>query len=526
MTAVWYNKPGDRTITAAQWTAAGITGSPTDTVWNAANGWSVPAASLTGPQITLLAADVGFNTTAADGPNTGRTASGLPSGDVIATQAYVDAKAAAGATYGSSSPISKLLSNVLNPLRRQHFRSGRSTGPVTTDITSFASTSTADATLTRSYSTSPTGLTNGQLRLMTANEIAALPYDPGQGRQNLLNSAGTGYVSSYVSSNNIDGAATFPFIPQRTIRFMTDSDKVDVLAYAPSGVTGQTFMLYIDGVPAMLAPQQLNAIAQYIHLIFPSAKTRYVEIKTDMFIANITCKPLYRVWRAQPLKGPRMLVVGASYAQPVVWNGSSGVADNFMKGMWQQIGEFIDLEDVWVEGIAGTGFLTRGSVSSVGYPNNNYLDRVAGHITCNPEIIVFDTSFSNDALFGNSAAAIAAQAHSYFQTLRQSLPNAKCILLDGIRTTTYGDYTSTFATVISNLQALRQDLYYIASGQYLDMAGYTPGHTTGTGNTDVYIGNDGIHPTVEGHSYLRTRLAPIIQRIIQDDGRLLNTVQS
>lgn len=76
MAAVWYLGAGDRSITAAQWTAAGITGSPTDSVWNAANGWSIPAASFTSPQLTLLAADGGFNTAAADGPNTGRSAGG------------------------------------------------------------------------------------------------------------------------------------------------------------------------------------------------------------------------------------------------------------------------------------------------------------------------------------------------------------------------------------------------------------------------------------------------------------------
>lgn len=72
MASVWYIGRSDtRTITADQWTAAGITGSPTDSVWNAANGWSIPQSSLTLAQRDILDATGGFNTSAPDGPRPG-----------------------------------------------------------------------------------------------------------------------------------------------------------------------------------------------------------------------------------------------------------------------------------------------------------------------------------------------------------------------------------------------------------------------------------------------------------------------
>lgn len=71
MASVWYIGPADsRTITAAQWAAAGIAGA-SDTVWNKANGWSLPQASLTAPQRAILDANGGFNTNAPDGPRPG-----------------------------------------------------------------------------------------------------------------------------------------------------------------------------------------------------------------------------------------------------------------------------------------------------------------------------------------------------------------------------------------------------------------------------------------------------------------------
>jgi lysophospholipase L1-like esterase len=68
MASVWYTGRADtRTITAADWAAAGIVGG-TDTVWNRGNGWSVPQSSLTVQQRAILDADGKFNTNAPDGP--------------------------------------------------------------------------------------------------------------------------------------------------------------------------------------------------------------------------------------------------------------------------------------------------------------------------------------------------------------------------------------------------------------------------------------------------------------------------
>lgn len=57
------------------------------------------------------------------------------------------------------------------------------------------------------------------------------------------------------------------------------------------------------------------------------------------------------------------------------------------------------------------------------------------------------------------------------------------------------------------------------SKPWIDGAGWI-GALAGSGNGDIYVGNDGIHPNREGHAYLRDNLVPKLQTIINDDGTL------
>lgn len=70
MSSVWYiGRSDERTITSGQWDAAGLPHATT--TWNKANGWSIPAADFTAPQLALLNTQTAFNTTAPDGPRPG-----------------------------------------------------------------------------------------------------------------------------------------------------------------------------------------------------------------------------------------------------------------------------------------------------------------------------------------------------------------------------------------------------------------------------------------------------------------------
>lgn len=69
MASVWYvGGASQRIITAAQWAGAGVAGA-TDSIWNQANGWSIPKSNFSAAQLTILGNHPGqFDVNAPDGP--------------------------------------------------------------------------------------------------------------------------------------------------------------------------------------------------------------------------------------------------------------------------------------------------------------------------------------------------------------------------------------------------------------------------------------------------------------------------
>lgn len=89
--SVWYIGASDvRSITAAQWAAAGFAG-VVDTVWSAANGWSLDAHNFTDAQLTFLGSLSEFNAAGVPfGPRPGSSSTVVNTPDTTpATKGYV-----------------------------------------------------------------------------------------------------------------------------------------------------------------------------------------------------------------------------------------------------------------------------------------------------------------------------------------------------------------------------------------------------------------------------------------------------
>ncbi len=237
MTAVWYIGAGDRSISAAAWAAAGVAGAA-DTSWSAGNGWSLPASGFTSPQLTILAADGAFNINAADGPRPGPGGGGSID-QSPATQAF--ASSVAVSAVAAQAVLDKVRRRVDNNRLYRYERRERRLGPVTTDITSATAGVTADGTLTNSYAWP--GLASGSgSRLLTAPEYDALAISPGPSYMaSSFRSAGVNYLYAGYS----------PQTPKRSIRFMTDAPKVQVLLW--NTLAPMTYQVFVDDAPFTLA---------------------------------------------------------------------------------------------------------------------------------------------------------------------------------------------------------------------------------------------------------------------------------
>lgn len=412
------------------------------------------------------------------------------------------------------------------PLHRQR-NNFRRLGPVSTDMSSAAASSTHDATLTKSYTTPVSGITSGQVRKMTDVEYAAQPYNqyPECGANpRIWNASGIGYVMPCPSSLSIDETYQFPNITSQRFETMTDAPAIEFAVYAYLGTTVSSIQAYVDGAPATLTPVAYSAAITYYKITFPTGKKpRLVELVTEGLLTFISIAPLYRCWKPPKRRGQKLMVVGASFCQPIVYDSAAGTQVFNRYGHWQRLDAYADFDRIVVEGIGGTGFVVNAA-SGVGYPNNTYKDRIQGIINTAPDIIVFGDAFSNDLHNLTSTATLITAVKYCIDQIKAALPQTKIVFQTGLRTTVYGDFTAGYDTVKAALKLAYSDLYWIDMRNILDTAGgYTPGHTNGLGNTDFYIGNDGIHPTKEGCEYLLGNFYPAIQKVLWDDGTYAGT---
>jgi lysophospholipase L1-like esterase len=309
---------------------------------------------------------------------------------------------------------------------------------------------------------------------------------------------------------------------------MCDGDKF--CWYLGGNLAGQA--IYVDGRPVAATPYATGAAMQFQTMLFPSAKARLIEIRTSAAIAAVYTQKPYQLWKPPPRRGPRVVIIGDSYA------AGSGVTTS-LNGMYYDIGPHIGSEDVWLDAQGGSGYgvhsTTNGTDVPAGGPNR-YLDRITKVISAQtwdlaqiaPDLVVVHGGGANDKYKGRTDAQVIADVTAMFIKLRAKLPDARLVFVEGFAPPLAG-----FAANNPNYIAIRTAVQTALAGvgvYYIDVATTSPwiagtgriGATTGIGNSDVYIGNDYTHPVDAGHLYLRRRIAEKLRRILLDDGTLLN----
>jgi lysophospholipase L1-like esterase len=305
--------------------------------------------------------------------------------------------------------------------------------------------------------------------------------------------------------------------------FMADNASI---AIQFQGFANEGFMAYVDGRPLSLSPYKFVATkTQFVTIVFASNKPRLVEIVTQCGVAAIYTKKPGTLWKPEGLSGPKVMVVGDSYTQPAVFpdTGSTPVGPS-VSGAMQQLANRIGVEEVLTNGVGGTGYI-RGDVASP-----NFVNRIPIVTAVAPDVLIVGGGGSNDLSVSQTQAAIIAQVVTYFQTVRAALPNCKLVFMEGFAPpVSFSSFNAAYTNIRAGAQAALTDVgvYYVdiaTTEPWIKGLGYVTNPNADTENSSTYIGSDGIHPTIAGHTYIRNRLAPKLRRILRDNGELVNTL--
>ena len=331
-------------------------------------------------------------------------------------------------------------------------------------------------------------------------------------------------------STNQYGYGPFNAMP-RSVRTLCDGDKFAWYQYSVAGLAGVS--IRVDRIPIAATPYAPNAGGQFNTIVFKSAKRRLIELRTSAGIGLLATTKRYDLYKPSNRRGPRVLFIGNSYTGPY---NPANVMDSYC---WD-IGPLIGSEDVWVDFFGGTGYGVHSTADGTTVPGtgaNRFLDRVENTVLSGqtwdisaiaPKLVVVHGP-ENDKYKGRSNAQVIADATAVLTRIRQRCPKAKIVYVEGFTPPGFppATYNPNFIAIRQGVQAAcaAVGVYYIdiaTTKPWINGAG-TVASPNGDGlNSSIYISSDTFHPVREGHLFIRDGMARRLNKILADNGALLN----
>lgn len=192
---------------------------------------------------------------------------------------------------------------------------------------------------------------------------------------------------------------------------------------------------------------------------------------------------------------PRIVVMGDSNleAYGVVLKGD---------GPGAVLSDFIGVEDVWAQGVYGTGFLATN-----GGANYNYGQRRGDWNTASPDMIVFSSSI-NDPREGYTATQIAQAAAAEVQAARTALGPNTPIVVTGFSTNLQvleAAQPGSTAVLVAIENAMHDAIAALGDARAVYVRSVSAGlqqavvGLPGTGNYDIYMNSATQHATPAGY---------------------------
>lgn len=279
------------------------------------------------------------------------------------------------------------------------------------------------------------------------------------------------------------------------VKIIVDSVKfsIRVLTNASQG-----YRLLVDGQYVSLTQTLATGSNNYIIFDFSAAGGRAVreimlETASAVGVRSIHVSPTENLVKPRAA-GFRLGVFGDSFTDGI---GATFKGDGFAP----YLGDLLGVDDLWASGVTGTGWLSKSATNNA----YNLRERITDITSVDFDAIVIAMGV-NDRIDGYSAAAIQAEVQAFFAALRVSKPTLPVFVL-GVFPGASGPSNAarTVEDGISAAMSVLSDRFaaFIPCSRetipFMSGTGFV-GATNGSGNSDLYIAADGVHPNEGGHA--------------------------
>lgn len=303
--------------------------------------------------------------------------------------------------------------------------------------------------------------------------------------------------------------------------FATDSDKVEIRL---GSCTTCQFRIQVDGHYVTKAGTSgINYVA-YVELDFAGVRqprTIKVEASDVESLRGVAVRPTSNIWR--PAEDPERIVVlatGDSYSE------GQGASSPGLFGWPQVLGRLMGWSDVRQVAVGGTGYLNPATALN----RSKISAQISRWFTVNNDLspqdvdVVLIAAGYNDypSISGvtYTPTQIADEALSDWRLIRARMPQAMVVVMGphaGVR----GPDTRTID--IENALYARFRQWHDSNSLFIPLNGTDAGSsswvfgtgrvgaTNGSGNSDMLISADGVHPSDAGHLIYARRAAAAIR---------------
>ena len=293
-----------------------------------------------------------------------------------------------------------------------------------------------------------------------------------------------------------------------SVTFMTD---------APRFAIGSAFYpirIIVDGSYVDLSNLNPTGLVQLIDFTAVGGrKARKITIESGFAFRfqGVYVTPADTVWAINTDDKVKVAVVGDSYT-----SGGNSFPIAPRTDWPSQVGHYLGWSDVWNLGAGGTGYITQTANSP------NFAGRIADVVVANPDVVIVAGGYNDSS---SPASSVQNAVTAYCSQLRAALTPTTPIIVTGIASVK-GPDANTIATeyaIQAGAAALNDPFIYFipistdSKGAWLTGTGNVTapkGAGAGSGNADVYVSSDTVHPTQSGINYLAFRLAVAIRDII------------